>query len=334
MSRDVEISAVVATYNRSDALQRAIQGLLAQEGCSAGHEVIIVDNNSTDRTRSVVESFVHRADVPLRYIFEQKQGVSHARNAGIAAARGAIIAFLDDDVTPAPSWLLTLHRAFCTSPTAGFVGGKVLPEWEAPPPAWITRDHWMPLALVDYGDTPSAVNATNRLGLISANLAVRRSALERAGLFAPELQRVKDRIGSMEDHEFLERLVGQGIEGLYVPDLITTTRVPVRRMEREYHRRWHAGHGHFYAIMRSDELEPPSGRRLFGVPAYLYKQAAGDVAGLFRSWWSATPEQAAKFEMRLCFFGGFVRKRYADILSERTARRNQLHWPNSHGRLQ
>lgn len=313
MSRDIEISVVVPTYNRGESLKRVIQSLLAQHACPTSHEVIVVDNNSTDRTRATVASLIEGSTVPLRYVFESKQGVSFARNAGIAAARGASIAFVDDDVTPAPEWLRTLHRALVEYPDAGFVGGKVLPIWETRPPEWLTRNHWMPLALIDYGDTPFMVNAANSVCLVSANLAVRRRTFETAGTFAPELQRVKDGVGSMEDHEFLARLFRQGIAGLYVPDLVVTTQVPIDRIQRSYHRRWHAGHGYHYALMQSAELEPPSATRVLGVPAYLYKQAATDAARVLSAWWSPPSERAVQCEMRLCFFAGFVRRRYADL---------------------
>ena len=93
---------------------------------------------------------------------------------------------------------------------------------------------------------------SNPLCLVSANLAFRSEAFEETGLFAPHLQRVKNSIGSMEDAELLERFWRTGRDVVYVPDLRVVTDVPAERMTKSYHRRWHTGHGYFFAIMRSD----------------------------------------------------------------------------------
>jgi len=92
-----DVSVVLSTYNRAHVLPRALDSLLDQDHDHARYEVIAVDNNSTDGTREHIESFSTRAS-NLRYVFEAKQGLSHARNAGILAARAPLIAFTDDDV--------------------------------------------------------------------------------------------------------------------------------------------------------------------------------------------------------------------------------------------
>ena len=97
---------------------------------------------------------------------ETKQGLSHARNAGIAAARAPIIAFTDDDVRVGPDWLAAIMRTVRAYPGVSVVGGKVLPIWPAPPPPWLTPEHWGPLALVDYGEQPVRVDADNPLCLV------------------------------------------------------------------------------------------------------------------------------------------------------------------------
>ena len=114
------------------------------------YEVIVVDNNSTDDTRR--SSTACRPVPALRTVVERKQGVSHARNAGIAAARAPIVAFFDDDVRVAPNWIETIIRVFADDPGTEVIGGKVLPDWAAPPPCWLTPAHWAPLALQDLGD--------------------------------------------------------------------------------------------------------------------------------------------------------------------------------------
>lgn len=309
-----DISVVLSTYNRSAMLAGALESVLGQERPCARFEVIVADNNSTDATREVVESHIARGHTNLRYVFEPRQGVSFARNAGIANARGPVIAFADDDVRVAKDWIARIKQNFDDHKAVDCIGGKVLAQWDKRPPSWLTCDHWAPLALQDYGDEPVSINADNPLCLVSANLAFRRAVFREIGLFEPELQRVKNGIGSMEDAELLERFWRTGRQCLYVPDLIVTTDVPVERMTKDYHRKWHTGHGYFFAIMRSADMERSSSR-LFDVPAHLYRQASRDAVGWFKCLLLGNRDSAFGHEMRLRFFRGFFRKRRQDFLS-------------------
>ena len=173
----------MATYNRADSASRG-----HRLTCSARtiprrrpFELLVVDNNSTDATPEVVARARARDD-RVRYLRETKQGVSHARNAGIAAARAPILAFTDDDVRVGPGWLAAIARAFCQYPGASAVGGKVLPLWPAPPPPWLTRAQWAPLALVDYGEHPVRVDAHNSLCLIGSQPGSRCDARSTASV--------------------------------------------------------------------------------------------------------------------------------------------------------
>jgi len=309
------VTVVICTYNRADLLPAAIDDVLAQgDPRTPAFELLVVDNNSTDGTREIVERAAAR-DHRVRYLLETKQGLSHARNAGIAAARAPIITFTDDDVRVGADWLATIMRAFDAYPGVSVIGGRVLPVWPAQPPAWLTAAHWGPLALVDYGDSPVRVSAGNPLCLVGANLAVARSAFDRVGVFAADVQRVKDSVGSSEDHEFLLRVYDAGLFGVYDPAIVIHAAVQPDRLERAYHRRWHTGHGHFQALMRPAYLEGSKTGRVFDVPAHMYRSAVHDAA----SWAIATlrRQEADAFsrEVRLRFFRGFFRTRRQQFLA-------------------
>jgi hypothetical protein len=164
------------------------------------------------------------------------------------------------------------------------------------------------------------LNQNCRLCLVSANLGFRREVFDRIGGFAPELQRVKDGIGSMEDLELLIRYWREGGQALYEPALAVSAHVPIPRMTKSYHRRWHAGNGRFYALLRSEELEGSKCRSFLGVPASLVKQAAGDAARWCRLKLSGKSDRAFVAETRLCFFAGFFRQRSRDFISARSRR--------------
>ena len=316
---ELDVSVNICTYNRCGMLSEALESVLAQEIHDGGrYEVIVVDNNSTDETRQVVESFVARGHENLRYVFEGRQGLSYARNAAVSAARSPILAFTDDDVRVKPDWVATIKRMLDNHPEVDCVGGKVLPHWTFAPPSWLTSEQWAPLALVDYGDQPFYVNAGHQLCLITANMAIRRDALERIGGFQPALQRIQNRVGSMEDHELLVRLWKTDRQGLYTPELVVTAGVASDRLSKKYHRRWRMGHGYFHAMARLEEMERSQRGRLFDVPAHMYRRAALDVLGWLGGLARGNLTRAFAYEVRLWFFAGFFSRRYQDFMEAAT----------------
>jgi cellulose synthase/poly-beta-1,6-N-acetylglucosamine synthase-like glycosyltransferase len=222
-------------------------------------------------------------------VFEPRQGLSHARNRGIGLARAPLVAFSDDDVRVARDWVARLTRAFDAHPDVDYIGGRVLPRWLQPAPRWLTTAHWSPLALQDYGPQPFVSSRAYAICLVGANLAFRRRVFDRVGCFTPDLGRVKDGIGSTEDHDLQLRAWRAGMCGLYEPDIVALADVTPDRMMKSYHRRWHRGHGRYCAVMRLRELvpsdqgpmsEPRDIVSLFGSPAFVY----ADLARFARLW--------------------------------------------------
>lgn len=100
----IKISVVVCTFNRADILPLALQSLCEQTPHHDQTEIIVVDNNSPDNTRQVVDEFIEKYP-NIRYCFEPIQGLSHARNRGWREARGEYVGYLDDDAKAPPEWL-------------------------------------------------------------------------------------------------------------------------------------------------------------------------------------------------------------------------------------
>jgi glycosyltransferase involved in cell wall biosynthesis len=313
MVQEYDISVVITTFNRSDMLPAALESVLERQCGETRYEVIVVDNNSTDRTRDVIEGFMAR-NGNLRCIFEPRQGVSHGRNAGIAHARAPIIAFFDDDIRVASNWIANIKRAFDEHPDIDFLGGKILPRWITSPPPWLTREHWWPLALLDYGDQPVYVTADNPLCLPTANASFRREVFERVGVFSPDFSRG-------EDHELLLRLWQVGSRGLYDPSVVVVAEVQPERLQERYHLRWNATTGRFNSLMHLNDIMDSDGRiigerpdmiRFFGVPAFIYRSLVVET----RKWISASllGRKAASLRSRnaVWYLLGYISKRYED----------------------
>src|SRR5579863_630372 len=96
-----KISVIICTYNRCDSLRRTLESLGQAAGLAdLEWELLVIDNNSTDATRAVVEEFTLTPQLDVRCLTEKRRGKSYALNTGIAAATGGVLAFLDDDILP------------------------------------------------------------------------------------------------------------------------------------------------------------------------------------------------------------------------------------------
>jgi glucosyl-dolichyl phosphate glucuronosyltransferase len=306
--KDELCSIIVPTRNRARLLPDALTSLLAQSADGARFEIIVVDNNSRDSTCSALGDFERRSHGVLRFLVETRKGVSHARNAGIAASRGSILAFVDDDVRVRPGWLAAAVRILREQEDVHYLGGPVLPLWQDQRPRWLTPDHWSPIAAVDYGSERFVVPTMRAVCLISANLFVRRAALDRVGWFNPAFRRCQDR-------ELMLRLWAAGLEGIYAPEVAADTVVPRERLTRAYHRRWHATHGAFLARMPLREkrtnntlvVEPSTkGRFVLGVPLFEYRSLLAHVGHCALSAVRLQNEDAFKHELCVRYSLAFV----------------------------
>ncbi|HZG86177.1 glycosyltransferase [Paenibacillus sp.] len=164
-----EISIVICTYNRADVLERTLTYLLGVNGINLT-EVIIVDNNSTDHTRQIVEKFVPRFQRMI-YVLEIKQGLSIARNTGVKRAQAPIIAFLDDDAFPEKHWCKSILEGFQVNDKIMALGGIIELEFDGERPSWLLPQLEPLYSCLDLGDTQGPF--PNLLHPLGANMAFR-----------------------------------------------------------------------------------------------------------------------------------------------------------------
>ena len=138
--RSMNVTVILCTFNRCQSLAKALESVAVSTlPKSIEWEVLVVDNNSRDQTRKVVEEFCRRYPGRFRYLFESQQGKSHALNSGIREARGNILAFMDDDVRVEPTWLGNLTAALAGREWAG-AGGRILPQQTFSAPCWLALE--------------------------------------------------------------------------------------------------------------------------------------------------------------------------------------------------
>jgi glycosyltransferase involved in cell wall biosynthesis len=304
----VDVTLLVCTFNRSADLQEMLETALAQDtDGSFTYEVLVVDNNSTDGTRRVVEDLIGQGHANLRYVFEPRQGKGFALNAGLAAIRSQIYTIADDDFILPRTWVRRIVEGFRQHPDASFVSGKVLPLWPGDVPAWAAAtEHWSALALADYGDQPFVADENRQVCLLACSF--RRRDVDAVGGYRSTLGVSKDLIGGVEDLEILQRLWKAGRKGVYLPDLSFQHKVPASRLTKAYHRRWHMGHGRFYARLRDERFERSKGR-LFDVPLHVFRQS-GSAALAWMTWQiRRRPREAFTEETKLRFLFGYLVER-------------------------
>src|SRR5579859_4314834 len=134
----LDATVLICTYNRAERLGETLDSLACGRVDPVRPlrwNVIVVDNNSRDRTRAIVESRVAGYPVELVYLFEPAQGKSNALNTGLASTTAAIVVFTDDDVRVREGWLEAACRPLLDDPAIDYTGGPVFPIWERPRPS-------------------------------------------------------------------------------------------------------------------------------------------------------------------------------------------------------
>jgi glycosyltransferase involved in cell wall biosynthesis len=209
------MTCVVCTRNRKPFLQAAVASLLEQDTDPACFEILVVDNGSNDgSTGMLAAEFGHEARV--RVVSEPEPGLSRARNMGWREARGAYVAFLDDDAVAAPCWVSSILRAFAdVIPRPGCVGGPIDLMWEAGVPDWIPFDFYSSLGFWYLGEQARIIGKSECIA--GGNMALPKTVLQEVDGFDVRLGR--SRWGLMSNEEILleHRIRHRGYDCYYDP---------------------------------------------------------------------------------------------------------------------
>lgn len=233
MENKPQLSVIVCTFNRADLLKKCILSISDQTLPAYLYEIIVVDNNSSDITRQVVDELRQSATACIRYVFEAQQGLSIARNTGIRSARGRYVAFTDDDAAAEPTWLEAIYQAFTqTTPMPDAVGGRIVPMPERPIPHWYPDRAYSMVGALDYGPKPRLLSESEQI--FGGNMAFRKSLFDECGVFDEKLGLLGTQKRWSEDTEFVRCLRTTQKRVYYAPHATVYHYVPAYKISVSY----------------------------------------------------------------------------------------------------
>jgi len=258
----IRYSIIIPTYNRAEILQRCLQCVCELDSPDEDWEVLVLNNNSTDSTEEIVNSYRERLS-NLRYFQAIDPGLHVGRNLGCDKAKGKVLCYIDDDSFVSKGWLKGVEKAFQDSEVV-LVGGPCLPQYEIEPPAWL-NNMWNiteegrtlgSLSLIDVGDEQRWITPYNVYG---CNFSIRKDILAEIGGFHPDGM-PKELIRFRGDGETFvsRRLIESGYKAVYSPGAKIHHLVPASRMTINYfhHRSYIQGiSGSFAQIRRQHGVE-------------------------------------------------------------------------------
>lgn len=228
------ISIIICTYNREKYLYGALENIAKNTISKDKYEIVLVNNNSTDSTEELCNRF-HTAfpDITFSYFVETNQGLSFARNRGIAEAKGDVLLFLDDDSFVQPDYLTNLQLHLDSMPNMMAFGGKIDPLFESgEAPKWLCKWTYSWVSAIDLGDNIIPFPETQYP--IGANMGFRKECIERLGNFNTQLGRSKKNLMGGEEKDIFTRVHKAGLKIYYLPDILVRHVIPPSRTTQEY----------------------------------------------------------------------------------------------------
>lgn len=231
---DKKLSLIIASYNRGARLCATLDSLLEQTLPKEVWEVVVVDNNSTDDTANRFAAYMEaHPELDARMVSESRQGVSAARNRGVAESRGEYIVVIDDDEVVVPGFLEMYYRMFEDNPDVAAGGGRILPRFESRPPRWMSPYTERAIAgTVDLGGGIREFPEGKFFG--GGNHGYRRNVTERYGGYDPLLGRTGTTLLAGEEKDFYIRLRQGGERILYLPQATIYHLINPERLTRDY----------------------------------------------------------------------------------------------------
>ncbi|MGD9948950.1 MAG: glycosyltransferase family 2 protein [Desulfobulbus sp.] len=264
---NIFLSIIISTFNRADILNETLEYFSHINLKNLDYELLIIDNNSSDNTKNIIDRF--RNIINVIYYVEKKQGKNFALNTGLQRAKGDIIIFSDDDITPHPQWLTEIINICNRWPEINIFGGRVVPVFPPGSNPKITNSYFSDFMFTKHDPMPheGIYRDTYPVG---PNCWIRRKLIESGEKFNVEMGPIgKGRISGGEI-EFFHRMSNKGEKIVYAPSVIVEHRVRNSQFEIKYLIKRSFAGGRGWVRIR----DPFNGSIfLFGAPRFLYRLA-------------------------------------------------------------
>lgn len=231
------LSVIICTYNRAKYIGPLLKSIAANDLAKEAYEILLVDNNCTDNTREICESYsAKNPDVQFRYTIEPEQGLSAAKNRGIKEAKGDILVFIDDDAL-VDTWYLRTYAEWLEShPETMACGGPIEPLYETAEPTWMTPyTKALLTAWMNYGDDVREYPKGRYPG--GGNAAYRKVVFEQVGLFNTALGRKGGNLMCSEEKDIFDKMHALNMQVLYLPTPVLHHIIPQAKLESDYFNR-------------------------------------------------------------------------------------------------
>ena len=281
----MNVSVIIPTRNRCAYLRRCLESLITQTADKTSYEVIVIDNGSADDTAEIVYAFRDRLP-NLRYLEEAVPGLHRGRNRGLAESRGSILLYADDDIRALPTWIEAIQSAF-RDPKVALATGKSIPEFEVPPPAWVSKlwtrkgeGRWLGYySIMDLGEEPRIISPRLVWG---CNFAIRADVLRAAKGFPPDGMPDELALFRGDGETAVSRYVEQsGYHAFYDPSASVYHWVSAARLSGEYleKRSYLQGISDSYSVIRARQ-----GVSFYDIPKSVVRSVFHLCRALTRPW--------------------------------------------------
>lgn len=226
----MKFSIIFCTYNREKYIYNAMKSIAEQDFSTQDYEIVLINNNSTDRTESICAQFrVDYSNVNFNYFVETNQGLSYARNRGVKESRGDVLIFVDDDATVFDTYLSSISTFFDAHPQVRACGGPIVPVYEVDKPKWLSHytEQLIGGALY-YGDSIKPFKNGKYPG--GGNSAFRKEIFEKYGLFNVDLGRKGTGLIGAEEKDLYDRLTRGHEVFYYLPQMGIHHYIPEKKL--------------------------------------------------------------------------------------------------------
>lgn len=247
---NLTVTIAICTWNRCQSLRTtllSVANMTIPEHVS--WDIMVVDNGSDDNTASVVREF--ESKIPISRVFEERMGLSIARNTAIRSSNSDYIIFTDDDVIVDKAWLKEYCIAFRRWPNASVFGGPIEPLFTDKPPTWLSQllnSIGYVYGRQTFGNAALKLDETMVSdGPYGGNMAFLQAVLNNDS-FDVELGTKREAYNIGEETKLIRSILAAGAEGWWIPSAKIQHRIPKSAQNIRYIRRWMVGAG------RHDEI--------------------------------------------------------------------------------